>query len=133
MLDPGAHGDATPNAADASIPGAPRPLPLKVRAALDDLVSSFTEDDCAIIFLGAGVGVDSKKRHLPTGKQLSEKLAKECGLDWHEYVSLATTAFYYESLYSRAKLHRLLRSELDPPETPDMPPLEPSATIESVA
>jgi hypothetical protein len=95
-------------------------------SAIDEIAHSLVDDDC-VIFLGAGAAVDRTKADLPTGSELSEELARECGLDWNDWVSLATAAFYYESLRSRGGLNRLLRRAIDRAD------IEPSRTIEAVA
>jgi hypothetical protein len=100
-------------------------LSLKETGALKALSNSLRAGKC-LIFLGAGAAVDTTRTDLPTGSELSEKLARECQLEWHRYVSLSTTAFYYESFFTRSGLHEFLRREIDRDD------IEPSATIQAV-
>jgi SIR2-like domain len=55
---------------------------------------------------------------------LAQELAKECHLDWNEYVPLSTVAFYYESVFGRDNLNRFLRNRIARSDIP------PSRTIE---
>jgi|GEM_PF-5515217 len=100
----------------------------RYEAVLKTLARKFVadEEDC-LIFLGAGVAKDSRdEKHLPTGPQLAEELAKECHLEWHEYVPLSTVAFYYEFFYGRDELNRFLRDRIANPD------IKPSSTLEGL-
>jgi len=83
------------------------------------------QEEC-VIFLGAGAAFDASKKHLPTGKMLSQSLAKECHLEWHEYIPLSTIAFYYEFYFKRKALNRTLKDAIADPS------IEPSTTIEKL-
>jgi hypothetical protein len=101
----------------------------RYQAIVKELARKFVSDeegeDC-LIFLGAGVANDSLKKHLPIGSQLGEELAKECHLEWHEYVPLSTVAFYYEFFYGREALNRFLRDRIADAT------IEPSSTTEGL-
>lgn len=105
--------------------GAFQPTP-EIRAAAKTVRDSFVDGDC-VIFLGAGAAKDATKPNLPDANELSAELTKELELEWHDYVPLATTAFFYESLHTRAGLHKFLRDRIDRTD------IEPSLTIEAVA
>ena len=56
---------------------------------------------------------------LPTANELSQEMATQCQLDWHEYIPLSTIAFYYESYFTRDDLNDLLikriqRNDIEP-------------------
>lgn len=98
----------------------------EIRAAAKTMRDSLIDGDC-VIFLGAGAAKDGTKPDLPDANELSGELTKELGLEWHEYVPLATTAFFYESLHTRKGLHKFLRDRIDRSD------LLPSLTIDAVA
>jgi SIR2-like domain len=100
-------------------------LPRKYRANIETLASALTNGEC-LIFLGAGASVDRSRADLPTGSELSHKLAKKCELEPPESVPLSTAAFYYEALYKRIGLNEFLRREIDNAK------IEPSETIHAV-
>lgn len=89
------------------------------RRFLDD------QEDC-ILFLGAGAALDSHKPHLPSGADLSRKLAQHCHLEWHSYIPLSTIAFYYEFFFRRDDLNQFLKDEID------ITSVEPSGTVEKL-
>jgi hypothetical protein len=82
------------------------------------------EEESCLLFLGAGAGFDARRKHLPTAAELGQELAKECKLEWHEYVPLSTVAFYYEFFYGREELNRFLKDRIADPG------LQPSTTLE---
>lgn len=100
----------------------------RYRATLDVLRQKLVEEQQGLIFLGAGASVfprtsnptlmrtssDEEKatKRLPTAAKLSETLANEIELEWHQYVPLSTIAFYYESYYGRDGLNKRLQREL---------------------
>jgi hypothetical protein len=104
---------------------ADRRLPLELRAPLETLTSALLKGEC-LLFLGAGAAVDTAQEDLPTGAELSQKLAEACELEWHRYIPLSTTAFYYESFFSRYSLNEFLKREIDRDD------LKPSASVEAV-
>ncbi len=106
-----------------------------VRGAIDTLARALTsrpddegaEDNC-VLFLGAGAATDPKlprENRLPLGSELSASLAEKCGMASPEYIPLSTTAFYYESFYSRDGLENFLKDEIGK--------FPASATIQQVA
>lgn len=101
-----------------------RPL-FKYRTTLELLAEQLFEEKC-LIFLGAGASVDQGNPALPTARELSKDLAAKCALEWHEYVPLSTTAFYYEFFYDRASLNRFLTDRITAPGIP------PATTIETL-
>jgi hypothetical protein len=98
-------------------------LPLKYRALLETLADKLEKGRC-LIFLGAGASVDlAAPADLPTGQELAKELAAKCHLEWHRYVPLSTTAFYYEFFYTREGLNDLLQARIGNPA------IAPSRTI----
>jgi|SRR5579864_4305805 len=71
-------------------------------------------EEC-IVFLGAGAAFDATRPHLPTAAELSEALAKDCKLEWHEYIPLSTIAFYYEFYFKRDELNETLKIKIGDP------------------
>ncbi len=49
------------------------------------LSEKLLQEKC-LIFLGAGASKDSNKPDLPSAEELSEEMAKECGLKWHKFI-----------------------------------------------
>ncbi|HEX8696510.1 MAG TPA: SIR2 family protein [Longimicrobium sp.] len=93
------------------------------RGALRSLARQLLNGE-GLIFLGAGAAAGTVDgTSLPTASDLSRKFAKECRLEWHEYVPLSTVAFYYESFFSRDELNAFLRENLNNPKA------KPSKTI----
>jgi hypothetical protein len=91
------------------------------RATLELLAQSLLDEKC-LIFLGAGASIDQTRTDLPTARELSKEMAERCKLEWHEYVPLSTTAFYFEFLYTRPMLNQFLverisNSDIEPTET----------------
>jgi hypothetical protein len=85
-----------------------------------------------VFFLGAGASIDATQRSLPTGRKLSQDLARDCKLDWHDYIPLSTIAFYYESFFTRQGLNDKLVEAIEPPpadESSDEPSIPPSSTV----
>lgn len=99
-----------------------RALPLHERALLETLAGKLDRGTC-LIFLGAGVAVDRAVPGLPTGNELSQVLATKCELEWHDYVPLSTTAFYYEFFYTREGLNDFVLGKLLDPS------VQPSRTV----
>jgi NAD-dependent SIR2 family protein deacetylase len=99
---------------------------IEIHGAARTIRDSLVDGDC-VIFLGAGAAKDKSKEDFPDANELSAELAKQCGLEWIEYVPLATTAFFYESVYSRTGLHKFLRDKIDRQD------ILPSETVEAVA
>ena len=91
-----------------------RELSFLYRQALESVTESLLDPDRQCVFLlGAGASIDeSAPADLPTGQELSQKMAKEIGLEWHRAISLSTVAFYYEFLRGRDRLVRLLQREI---------------------
>lgn len=92
----------------------PGVLNIRYRQTLETLAEILldADRDC-VFFLGAGASIDENAPlDLPTGVELAEKLARECGLEWHRNIPLSTIAFYYEFLRDRPRLNRLLKSEI---------------------
>jgi hypothetical protein len=79
-------------------------------------------EDC-VIFLGAGASYDPVGPSPPTAAELSRSMAKECGLEWHEYIPLSTIAYYYEFFRDRQELNYFLSGCIGNPQ------LKPSRTI----
>jgi len=101
-------------------------FPVKYRAQLETLATDLLKGEC-LIFLGAGASVDrASTEDLPTGEELSKILAEKCNLEWHRYVPLSTTAFYYEFFFTRRKLNALLKAQIEKPG------IEPSRTIRTL-
>jgi SIR2-like domain len=101
-------------------------LPLKLRAQLETLAGDLLKGEC-LIFLGAGASVDrASAEDLPTGEELSKALAAKCEMEWHRYVPLSTTAFYYESFFTRKNLNAFLKEQIEKPG------IEPSRTIRTL-
>lgn len=100
----------------------PERLPFELRTPMETLVSALLKGEC-LLFLGAGAGVDLTQEDLPTGSELSQKLAEACELEWHRHIPLSTTAFYYESFFSRFSLNEFLKKHIDRED------LKPSAAI----
>lgn len=104
----------------------PVQLPLKLRAALETLADDLLKGQC-LIFLGAGASIDRESAEdLPTGEELSKTLAAKCELEWNRYVPLSTTAFYYESFFTRKNLNAFLKEQIEKPG------IEPSRTIRTL-
>jgi len=99
-----------------------RTLAMPYRGMLKTLASKLEEGTC-VIFLGAGAAIDRLAPDLPTGEKLSSELAAECDLEWHHYVPLSTTAFYYEFYYTRDLLNEFLKHRIGNPA------VQPSRTI----
>lgn len=100
---------------------------LRQRAAIETLAGALTDStDGGLLFLGAGASLQRKGPTLPSGSELGKALAKKCELEWHEYVPLSTTAFYYESFFARPGLERFLREQIDKPE------IAPSDAVEGI-
>lgn len=96
------------------------------RDQIEMLARDLINGEC-LLFLGAGASVDrTSAEDLPTGAELSKLLAKKCRLAWHSYVPLSTTAFYYESFFTRSKLNALLKEEIENPD------VRPSQTIRTL-
>jgi hypothetical protein len=96
-------------------------LSLRYSLALQALARTSLRQDI-VFFLGAGASLSTSPRSLPSGRQLSEELARECKLDWHESIPLSTAAFYYEFFQSRDLLNEFIRRKIeesddDVPET----------------
>jgi len=87
------------------------------RTTLELLAEQLLAERC-LIFLGAGAAVDPTNADLPTARELSKEMAAKCILEWHEYVPLSTTAFYYEFFYTREKLNRFLVDRIGDPAIP---------------
>ena len=87
---------------------------LAYRTTLENLVRTLSNERC-LIFLGAGVSVDTSQPSVPTGAQLAKDLAQSCGLTWHESVPLSTVAYYYEFYYDRENLNELLVERIGNP------------------
>ncbi len=83
-----------------------------------------SSEKSSLIFLGAGVGFDAKRAHLPTGSDLSQALAKECHLPWYKHIPLSTIAFYYEFFFRRDALNLFLKARIDKPD------IQPSSTLQ---
>jgi hypothetical protein len=83
----------------------------RYRAILRNLATDLLEGKC-LLFLGAGASVDPDQPDLPTANELSADMARDCELEWHEYIPLSTIAFYYESFHTRAGLNRFLVSRI---------------------
>lgn len=98
----------------------------EISSAAKTVRDSIVDGDC-VIFLGAGAAKDKTKPDLPDANELSAELTKELKLEWHESVPLATAAFFYESLRTRAGLHKFLHDRINRPD------IEPSLTIDAVA
>jgi hypothetical protein len=79
-----------------------------------------------LIFLGAGASIDAATEDLPTGKELSQRMAQKCSLEWHEYVPLSTIAFYYEFFFNRTNLNAFLTKNIGDPG------IQPSSTIKTL-
>jgi hypothetical protein len=92
------------------------------RTTLELLAEQLCSERC-LIFLGAGASIDQDKPDLPTAKELSKEMARKCMLDWHEYVPLSTTAFYFEFFYTREKLNQFLVERIGDPR------VQPTSTI----
>ena len=92
---------------------------------LELLAEELHAEKC-VLFLGAGASIDQEREDLPTAKELSKYMAKQCGLEWHEYIPLLTIAFYYEFFYNRSKLNRFVEKQIANPK------IEPSSTIETL-
>jgi hypothetical protein len=97
----------------------------RYKSVLRRLAQELLKREC-IIFLGAGASVDTKNEDLPTGTELSKKLATDCGLEWHAYIPLSTVSFYYEFFFERHALDRELRTTIGNPAIP------PSSTIRAL-
>jgi len=84
------------------------------RQKIEALVEALTDPQRhCVFFLGAGASIDENAPvDLPTGVELSKKMAQEIGLDWHKAVPLSTIAFYYEFLRDRQQLVRMLEREI---------------------
>ena len=106
----------------------PEGVPLRNRAAVETLARALTDPmDGGLLFLGAGAALQPKGPTLPSGVEVAKGLAKKCELEWHEYVPLSTTAFYYESFFSRPGLEHYLKDLIDRPDVP------PSDAVQAVA
>jgi hypothetical protein len=92
------------------------------RTTLELLAEQLLAERC-LIFLGAGASIDQNNPDLPTARELSKDMAARCSLEWHEYVPLSTTAFYYEFFYTRDKLNRFLVDRIATPA------IQPATTI----
>jgi hypothetical protein len=84
------------------------------RQALESLTETLLDPERqCVFFLGAGASIDeSAPLDLPTGQELSQKMAKEIGLEWHRSIPLSTVAFYYEFLRGRERLVKMLQREI---------------------
>lgn len=93
----------------------------RVIALARQLLSDQTMSRC-VFFLGSGMGVAPEGTpQLPTGKGLSELLARDSDLDFPKPVPLPTLAFYYEFYNTRAALNDFLIEKLTDPHIPISP------------
>jgi NAD-dependent SIR2 family protein deacetylase len=98
------------------------------RQAIETLADTLLDPERqCVFFLGAGASIDeTAPQDLPTGQELSQKMAKEIGLEWHRTIPLSTIAFYYEFLRGRDRLVRLLQREIASVN------VQPSATVRTL-
>lgn len=84
------------------------------KQAVETLTETLLDPDLhCVFFLGAGASIDeTAPADLPTGQELSQRMAKEIGLEWHRAIPLSTVAFYYEFLRGRDRLVKMLQREI---------------------
>jgi len=100
-------------------------LSLTDRASVERIAAAFIKGD-GLLFLGAGAARDIAQPEFPDGATLSKELAAKCELEWYDTIPLPTTAFYYESFFSRQGLNEFLFDRLNGPS------VKPSATMRAV-
>jgi len=100
-------------------------LSLTDRASLERLAGALVKGEC-VLFIGAGASKDPAQPDFPDGAKLSKELAAKCELEWYDTIPLTTTAFFYESFFSRQGLNEHLQWRLNGEG------LKPSSTITSM-